>query len=131
MLIQLLCTFTQENELQDTLNNIHERYQLVYNYIYVLQNADILDDLYVTYNIINEFDNHLPLKNTILVHRKKESNTLYTINALNMLVKEENNGKLDKRFGIEWNKFKNMIILTNLNQTRKIKTKIFKIIDIS
>ena len=43
-----------------------------------------------------------PLPGTILLHRKKESNTLYTINALNALVRQLNNGMLDNRFIINW-----------------------------
>ena len=73
-----------------------------YNYIYVLQNKSDLDELFVTYNIDTAFKPDKPLGDTILVHRKKQSNTLYTINALNELVKEENNGVLDKSFAIDW-----------------------------
>ena len=38
---------------------------------------------------------------TISLHRKKATNTLYTINALNMLVAELNGGKLDQNAEIE------------------------------
>jgi hypothetical protein len=64
-----------------------------------------------------------------LVHRKKQSNTLYTINALNELVKEENGGKADKEFVIDWDKFKNTIIVTNTEGTKKISTRIFEVIE--
>ena len=91
---QLLCTFTTKEELQDTLQLIRETYRIVYNYIYVLQNKGNLDELFVTYNIDTQYKPEKPLDNTILVHRKKQSNTLYTINALNELVKEENQTRL-------------------------------------
>jgi hypothetical protein len=68
------------------------------------------------------------LENTILIHRKKESKTLYTINALNELVKEENGGVLDTSFVLNWQKFKNCIILTNAEGTKKIQTRIFEVI---
>ena len=58
--------------------------------IYILQNKGNLDELFITYNIDTAFQPDTPLENTILIHRKKESNSLYTINALNELVKEEN-----------------------------------------
>ena len=67
------------------------------------------------------------MENTILIHRKKESNTLYTINALNELVKEENGGVLDTSFVINWQKFKNSIILTNAEGTKKIQTRVFEV----
>ena len=129
MKTQLLCTFTTKDGLQKTLQDIRETYVIVYNYIYILQNKSDLDELFVTYNINTEFKPPQPLEDTILIHRKKESNTLYTINALNQLVKEENGGILDKTFVIDWNKFKNSIILTNTEGTKRIQTRIFEVIE--
>ena len=83
----------------------------------------------MTYNIDTAFQPDSPLENTILIHRKKESNSLYTINALNELVKEENGGVLDNSFVINWQKFKNSIILTNAEGTKKIQTRVFEVID--
>jgi hypothetical protein len=131
MKTQLLCTFTTKEDLQTTLQEIRTTYRIVYNYIYVLQNKGNLNELFVTYNIDTEYQPDKPLENTILVHRKKQSNTLYTINALNELVKEENNGVLDKSFSIDWDKFKNSIIVTNVEGTKKISTRVFEIIDFS
>jgi|TARA_B110000971_G_scaffold37609_1_gene36186 hypothetical protein len=129
MQTQLLCTFTNKEELKNTLQQIRETYHIVYNYIYVLQNKANLEELYITYNIDTQHSPSNPLQNTILVHRKKQSNTLYTINALNELVKEENNGVLDKKFTIDWEKFKNSIIVTNVEGTKKISTRIFEVIE--
>ena len=129
MQTQLLCTFTTKVELQNTLQLIRETYHIVYNYIYVLQNKGNLEELFVTYNIDTSIKPETPLSDTILVHRKKQSNTLYTINALNELVKEENGGVLDKKFTIDWNKFKNSIIVTNVEGTKKISTRIFDVIE--
>jgi len=129
MQTQLLCTFTTREELQNTLQLIRETYHIVYNYIYVLQNKGNLDELFVTYNIDTKYRPDKPLGDTILVHRKKQSNTLYTINALNELVKEENGGVLDKSFSIDWDKFKNSIIVTNVEGTKRISTRIFEVIE--
>jgi len=127
MKTQLLCTFTTKGELQNTLQQIRETYHIVYNYIYILQNKSNLDELFITYNIDTAFQPDRPLENTILIHRKKESNSLYTINALNELVKEENGGVLDSSFVINWQKFKNSIILTNAEGTKKIQTRVFEV----
>jgi len=129
MQTQLLCTFTSKEKLQNTLQLIRETYNIVYNYIYVLQNKGNLDELFVTYNIDTTKRPERPLEDTILVHRKKQSNTLYTINALNELVKEENGGVLGKSFSIDWDKFKNSIIVTNVEGTKKISTRIFEVIE--
>jgi hypothetical protein len=72
-----------------------------------------------------------PMANTILLHRKKESNTLYTINALNTLIKSLNGGVLDTRFIVNWQDYKNSILLTNGPELRKLDTAIFKIVDFS
>ena len=129
MKTQLLCTFTTKDGLQQTLQNIRETYVIVYNYIYILQNKTDLSELYITYNINTQYKPTYPLEDTILIHRKKESNTLYTINALNQLVKEENNGVLDNKFMLDWAKFKNSIILTNTEGTKRIQTRVFEVIE--
>lgn len=129
MKTQLLCTFAETDSLQDTLQKVRENYKIVYNYIYVLQNKTNLEELYITYNIDVEFRPPIQLENTILVHRKKQSNTLYTINALNQLIKEENGGVLDTNFSLDWEKFKNSIILTGATGIRKIPTRIFQKIE--
>ena len=131
MQTQLLCTFTTKEKLQNTLQIIRETYHIVYNYIYVLQNKGNLNELFVTYNIDTSIKPDRPLSDTILVHRKKQSNTLYTINALNELVKEENGGVLDTSFSINWDKFKNTIIVTNTEGTKRISTRIFEVIEFS
>ena len=131
MQTQLLCTFTSKDELQNTLQRIRETYHLVYNYIYVLQNKSNLEELFVTYNIDTQYKPAYPLRDTILVHRKKQSNTLYTINSLNELVKELNGGKMDKNFTVDWDVFKNCIIVTNTEGVKKISTRVYEVIEFS
>ena len=129
MKTQLLCTFAETDNLQDILQKVRENYKIVYNYIYVLQNKTNIEELYITYNIDVEFRPPVQLENTILVHRKKQSNTLYTINALNQLIKEENGGVLDTNFPLDWEKYKNCILLTGATGIRKIPTRIFQKIE--
>ena len=68
--------------------------------------------------------------NTISLHRKKLSNTLYTINALNELIKTINNGVLDTRYQVPWELYKNMILITNKDGLQRIPTRILKIINL-
>ena len=85
----------------------------------------------LTYNVdINNSSSESMVDNTILVHRKKQTNTLYTINALNELIKSLNNGVLDKRFPIEWNHYKNCILLIQTEGFSRIDTKVKDIINI-
>ena len=131
MRTQLLCTFTKRNRLYETVGLIIECHDIVFNKVYVFQNEDDHHSLICTYNIPQNQDNFIEGIDTIALHRKKQTNTLYTINSLNEIIREKNNGVLDKTFSIDWDKFKNSIIVTNVDGTKKISTRIFEIIDFS
>ena len=131
MKTQLLCTFTPRNHLDEILELIIECNDIFYNKVYVLSNIDDPKQLMCTYNIPKSDDFLDGVKNTISLHRKKHSNTLYTINALNTLIRKLNNGVLDKTFSIEWDDYKNCILLFDSeNSIQRINTKLYKIIDI-
>jgi len=127
---KLFCTFTSPAELEDTVAAINRRYSILFNKIFILESPQS-DELMCTYNIDTGNMTSSPLVNTILLHRKKESNTLYTINALNTLIMSLNEGKLDKNFIINWNDYKNCILLTSGPNIRRLDTAIHKIIDLS
>ena len=55
---------------------------------------------------------------------------MYTINALNELIKLINNGVLDTNYQVEWDVYKNMILITNKEGLQKINTRILKIIEL-
>jgi hypothetical protein len=98
------------------------------NRIFVL---DSLDDgkLLCTYNV-QDRDMGIRIPDTILVHRKKQSNTLYTINALNELIKNLNNGVLDHGFSINWDNYRNTIMLYRDQELDLLRTKLYKILEI-
>lgn len=125
---KLFCTFSTEETLDDVLTSIQEKYKIVYNKIFVLYSKS-QNEYICTYNV--DFGNVSNfLDNTILVHRKKETNTLYTINALNTLIKELNDGKLDTSYRVNWSDFRNCILLTKGPELRRINTKLFNIIEL-
>jgi hypothetical protein len=127
---KLFCTFTTHEELDTVLSDINRRYTIMYNKIFVLESPQS-KELMCTYNIDMGNVSDAPLPNTILLHRKKESNTLYTINALNALIRTLNNGMLDTRFIINWADYKNCILLNTGPELRKLNTSIYKIVDLS
>ena len=129
MKTQLLCTFTKKNHLTDAINLIVECNTIVFDKIYVFQNGNDENQLICTYNVEYEKDFIQGSHDTISLHRKKMTNTLYTINALNDLIRELNDGKLDKNFQINWSNYQNCLLLTNENGLNKIPTKIHTIID--
>lgn len=125
---KLFCTFSTESNLPDTLEDIQSRYKILYNKIFVLYAKD-QEEYMCTYNV--DFGNvGAFLDNTILVHRKKETNTLYTINALNTLIKSLNNGRLDTTYKVYWQDYRNSILLTKGPELKQVSTKLHKIIEL-
>ena len=128
---QLLCTFTTKNNLDNTIKLIESSYTIIFNKIYVLQNEDNIDELICTYNVDTKNGvDYNAVKGTISLHRKKHSNTLYTINALNEVIAELNNGIVDSKFIVPWENFKNTLMVTNSEGLNKISTRIYKIVKI-
>ena len=130
MKTQLLCTFTKRNRLYDTIGLIIECHDIVFNKIYIFSNQNDTSQLICTYNV--EYDDGFQegIIDTISLHRKKQTNTLYTINALNEVIRSKNNGVLDKKFVVDWRDFQNSLILTNETGLNIIPTKIFQIINV-
>ena len=128
---RLYCTFVETNEVKDVSEKIQSSYKVLFDKIFVLESLDG-DKTMLTYNVdLGNSNNEFAIGNTILVHRKKQTNTLYTINALNELIKSLNNGVLDKSYSINWNDYKNCILLVQTDGYKKIDTKIKEIINLS
>ena len=125
---RLYCTFTNAHDVEETLNDIQSSYVILFNKIFILESLDG-EKIMLTYNVdMNNSSSESMVNNTILVHRKKQTNTLYTINALNELIKSLNNGYLDKTYTINWNDYQNCILLIQTEGFNKIDTKIREII---
>jgi len=132
MRTQLLATFTTKTDLDKTIENIKGAYTIAFSKIYVLQNEKDINELICTYNVDLEAGaDYNDVKGTISLHRKKHSNTLYTINALNEVIASLNNGVVDSKFIVPWENFKNTLMVTNSGGLNKISTRIYKIIKIN
>ena len=128
---RLYCTFVELDEIKEISEKIQSSYKVLFDKIFVLESLDG-EKIMLTYNVdLGNSNQEFAIGNTILVHRKKQTNTLYTINALNELIKSLNNGVLDKSFSINWNDYKNCILLVQADGYKKIDTKIKEIINLS
>ena len=125
---KLYCTFLQNEGVDEVVDRILEEHDILFNKIFVLASLDD-DKVMLTYNIDGPVYN-LQLENTILVHRKKQTNTLYTINALNEVIKYLNGGILDTTYQVDWSKFRNSLLLTRPGGFKKIRTRLKTIIEI-
>ena len=129
MQTQLLCTFSNQKRLRKTVDTIIDAYDIIFNKIFVLQDVNNTFDLMCTYNI-DKRDDTSQLEHTISLHRKKQTNTLYTINALNRTIEICNNGVLDTTFQVDWENYRDCILLTNEDGLRRIDTAIHDIVHI-
>ena len=127
---KLYCTFTTNDDVGEIIEKIKNSYVILFNKIFVLESLDG-QKVMLTYNVdMNNSSTNGIIDNTILVHRKKQTNTLYTINALNELIKSLNNGYLDKKYTINWNDYKNCILLIQTEGFNRIDTKVKEIINL-
>ena len=125
---KLFCTFTSGEELDELVSELSTVYTIMYNKMFVLF-VKSTNEYVITYNVDQGNVNSIP-ENTILVHRKKETNTLYTINALNELIKKLNDGVVDMAYRVNWPHYRNSILLTQHNELKQLNTKVFKIIEL-
>lgn len=123
---RLLCTFTNEVYLENTVEFLTSNYSIKGGRIFLI---NILDqpDVICTYGLELGNISRFPRK-TILVHLKMETSTLYTIDALNRIIINEI-GVLNKNHRINWELYKNSILLTDSeNALKKLNTELIKII---
>jgi len=129
MKTQLLCTFSIRNGYHKTIDTIVDKYDILYNKIFVLENTDDEKEVMCTYNVEYAVGAST-LANTISLHRKKQTNTLYTINALNRLIESLNNGVLDQTYQVNWDNYRNCMLTTNDEGLKRINTKVLDIVHI-
>lgn len=131
----LLASFVKRSNVNSVVDIIKDNFDVIGNRIFLLVNVDEPWKEILTYNVVKTgeiFSDYV--EHTISLHRKKDSNTLFTLNALNELVKKVNDGKLDNKISVDWKEYSNCILLTNnvedRVELRKINTKLVKIINL-
>jgi len=125
---KLFCTFVNEENIDSMVDDISRSYDIMYNKMFVLF-IKSTGEYVITYNVEQGNVDGIP-SNTILVHRKKDTNTLYTINALNTLIKSLNGGVVDPKFRVDWQHYRNCILLTQGNEIKQLNTKVHNIIEL-
>ena len=125
---KLYCTFLQDEGVNEVVDRILEEHDILFNKIFVLVALDD-DKTMLTYNIDGPVYN-LQLPNTILVHRKKQTNTIYTINPLNEVIRYLNDGVLDTTYQVDWTRFRNSLLLTRPCGFKKVRTRLKTIIEV-
>ena len=75
---QLLCTFTTNKKLDQTLMDISSKFNVIYEKIYVLQNEDKHNELICTYNVEKNRDLDFNGWQTLFHYIGKRLQTHYT-----------------------------------------------------
>lgn len=102
--MKLSCTFIHNKDFYNLIQVINRDNKL--DYIDIFNKYDDYDKLYLFYDNIN----NIHINNTIIVQKKTNLNTFFTINALNYMVKLHNSDI------IPWEIYNDkLIILKNKN----------------
>jgi hypothetical protein len=105
---KIFTTFTSKDNLEQTLDKIKINYTILYSKIFVFSSPET-EEFICTYNVDqNNCTKVHIIENTLLLHRKKATKTLFSINAINILneMYPENGGE------IKWEDYKESILLT-------------------
>ena len=132
----LLASFiitNDEQKIQEEVEFIVNNIEITNNLIFLLEDKDDPEKKIITYNAVVEKGKPFnPRLFTMRMHRKKQTNTLYTINALNAAVASQHDGKTGRDLKLDWTQYENSILLTagkELKAQPVIVSKIFKIED--
>jgi hypothetical protein len=113
LLASFLLTESDEDvqtEVEFIVNNI----EITNNMIFLLEEVENPAKKILTYNAITEPGKPFnPRLYTMRVHRKKQTNTLYTINALNKAVASQHDGKTGKHLKLDWEPIRELNSLDN------------------
>jgi hypothetical protein len=126
---QLLCTFSSTKLYKPSVEEIKKFYNVYGERFFIFSNENSIEEVYVTYNIISVDKEFPKFPNTISIHRKKQTNTLYTLNAMNQIIRDENDGLFDKTFSVKWELYQNSLIITGDPSIKILPIKLLEIIN--
>lgn len=122
---QLLCTFSTMRTYETEIKKLSEVYKISDKRIFVLSNVENAEEIFLTFNGVRTGEFYYP--RTISIHRKKDYNVLYSINALNELIKIEGPAIFSVPTNINWEKYRSSIITTKDGKLKITPTKLVKI----
>lgn len=127
----LLASFGVKDQIDNIITSIATIVNIPKTKIFTFKVTNCLEEEYVfTYNIDPEHANIEYSKihpGTISVHRKKETNTLFTINAMNEVIKIKNRGHLDPSFNIKWSEFENTLLIVKHGKLRVLRLQLIRL----
>ena len=117
--------------VDEAVQKILESFSLTSKYIFILKNEEEENKTLITFNALQDRESIEKIRFfTIRLHRKKQSNTLYTINGLNLAVAKENNGQTGKHLKLNWEEYQNTVLLSYNRSLKTFRVKLDKILEI-
>ena len=126
----LLASFVPKSELYGAIDRISETINIRREDIFVFLNEDDPNEYILTYNMNPDYANikfTTIWRNTISVHRKKQTNTLYSLNAMNELIKSKCGGQLDKTFNVNWSQYSNTFLIIKNGKLKVLPVRLVKL----
>jgi hypothetical protein len=117
---KMFCTFIDTNNVTLQIRNIIDRIDNLGSMMLLACNSNTPGYEYaITYNVSGKVDS-LPY-NTSIVCRRKETRTMYTIDALNRM-------KNSDGWSVDWEKFRNSIVVEKWGILHIYKTSVVRIL---
>tara|TARA_R110000824_G_scaffold3130_1_gene14460 strand:- start:879 stop:1331 length:453 start_codon:yes stop_codon:yes gene_type:complete len=131
ILLASFLTTESEEKIAEEVQYIADNFELTNNYIFLLRDLNEPHKKVLTYNAVVERNKTLNQRLfTMRIHRKKATNTLYTINALNLAVAKDNNGETGRHLKLDWEKYSNSILLVVSRELKVHPVEVLKIFKI-
>ncbi len=121
MRVLLMC-FSSTEDYRNKLQEIREVFRPNSN-LFVLENRFDENEIFITFNTTYNFK----IAGCIKINKKRETSTLFTIDAVNYLSMQEN-GEILKDWSPNWNEFENCLLLMRDGEFSVIPTKVKEII---
>lgn len=129
LLASFISDYSDEQILEE-VQYIADHLNLTNNTIFLLVDKNSPEKKVLTYNAQITGSGSNPRLYTTRIHRKKQTNTLYTINALNAALELEHDGQSGKHLKLDWEKYSNSILLITGKKLRVHPVEVLKIFKI-
>jgi hypothetical protein len=117
-----------EEEILEEVQAIADNLQLTNKFIFLFEDKETPSKKILTYNAVAEKGKRFnPRLFTMRVHRKKQTNTLYTINGLNLAIAAEHEGATGRHLKLNWEDYRETILLS---VNRELKVQPIKVVQI-
>lgn len=117
--MKLFLSFVEGNTLEGEIQNVKNA--IGNGKVFVLETPE-------KYALTFQCGGRVEINNAFAVNRNKSTNTIFTINALNYLIKSVNNGVLNTSIRIQWEGYRNSILLVRDGYLHELPTKLHSIV---